>query len=89
MKACGNEAFDVLGAANRATDFGEDFGATLTSCEVAWLMDKEFAQTAEDVIWRRSKLGLRLTDAQIERLQSWMHPRPRKQARMIKGKLCL
>jgi glycerol-3-phosphate dehydrogenase len=52
-------------------------------------MYKEFAQTAEDVIWRRSKLGLRLTDAQIERLQSWMHPRPRKQARMIKGKLCL
>ena len=93
MKAYGNEAFDVLGAANLATDLGEDFGATLTAREVAWLMDKEFAQTAEDVIWRRSKLGLRLTDAQIERLQSWMiadwHPRPRKQARMIKGKLCL
>ena len=89
MKAYGNEAFDVLGAANLATDLGEDFGASLTAREVAWLMDKEFAQTAEDVIWRRSKLGLRLTDTQIERLQSWMHPRPRKQARMIKGKLCL
>ena len=38
-------------------------------------MDKEFAQTAEDVIWRRSKLGLRLTNAQIERLQNWMQRR--------------
>ena len=75
VKAYGNEAFDVLGAANLATDLGEDFGATLTEREVAWLMDKEFAQTAKDVIWRRSKLGLRLTDAQIERLQSWMHSR--------------
>ena len=75
VKAYGNEAFDVLGAANLATDLGEDFGASLTAREVAWLMDKEFAQTAEDVIWRRSKLGLRLTDAQIERLQSWMHSR--------------
>ena len=35
-------------------------------------MDKEFAQTAADLIWRRSKLGLRFTHAQIERLQSWM-----------------
>jgi glycerol-3-phosphate dehydrogenase len=75
LKAYGNEAFDVLGAANLATDLGEDFGATLTAREVAWLIDKEFAQTAEDVIWRRSKLGLRLTDAQIERLQSWIHSR--------------
>ena len=47
----------------------------LTAREVAWLMDKEFAQTAEDVIWRRSKLGLRLTNAQIERLQNWMQRR--------------
>ena len=57
-------------AANIAADLGEDFGANLTEREVAWLMDKEFAKTAEDVIWRRSKLGLRFTYAQIERLQS-------------------
>ena len=72
VKAYGNEAFDVLGAAQLATDLGEDFGANLTAREVTWLMDKEFAQTAEDVIWRRSKLGLRLSHAQIERLQTWM-----------------
>ena len=72
VKAYGNEAFDVLGAAQLASDLGEDFGASLTAREVAWLMDKEFAQTAEDVVWRRSKLGLRLSPAQIERLQTWM-----------------
>ena len=72
VKAYGNEAFDVLGAAQLASDLGEDFGASLTAREVTWLMDKEFAQTAEDVVWRRSKLGLRLSPAQIERLQTWM-----------------
>jgi len=64
-----------LGAATLASELRGDFGATLTAREVAWLMDKEFAQTAKDLIWRRSKLGLRLTHAQIEKFQSRMQRR--------------
>jgi len=52
-----------LGVATLASELGGDSGATLTAREVAWLIDKEFAQTAKDLIWRRSKLGLRLTHA--------------------------
>ena len=48
-------------AAQEARDLGRDFGGTLTAREVEWLMRKEYARTAEDVLWRRSKLGLRLT----------------------------
>jgi glycerol-3-phosphate dehydrogenase len=44
----------------------------LTEAEVKWLMAKEFAQTAEDVVWRRSKLGLRLTKEQIATLDAYM-----------------
>lgn len=40
--------------------------------EVAFLRDHEWARSAEDVLWRRSKLGLRLDAAQVARLQAWM-----------------
>jgi glycerol-3-phosphate dehydrogenase len=39
---------------------------------VRYVMAHEWARSAEDVIWRRSKLGLRLSDREIERLAGWM-----------------
>jgi glycerol-3-phosphate dehydrogenase len=72
VRAYGTEAAAVLGKARTAADLGHDFGATLTEAEVRWLMDKEWARTADDVLWRRSKLGLRLDAAQTERLAAWM-----------------
>ena len=44
----------------------------MTEAEVAWLMENEFAVTAEDVIWRRSKLGLHLSAEQVSKLDAWM-----------------
>jgi glycerol-3-phosphate dehydrogenase len=71
-RAYGTEAREVLGGAREARDLGQDFGATLTEAEVRWLMDREYARTAQDVLWRRSKLGLRLDQSQSERLDRWM-----------------
>jgi glycerol-3-phosphate dehydrogenase len=70
--AYGKEAWPVLGKATVAADLGRSFGATLTEAEVRYLMAHEWARTAEDVIWRRSKLGLRLTPAEITALDQWM-----------------
>jgi glycerol-3-phosphate dehydrogenase len=75
VRAYGTEAQVLLGAAKTAEDLGKDFGATLSEAEVVWLMDHEYARTAEDVIWRRSKLGLRLDAAQIATLEEWMKTR--------------
>ncbi len=72
VRAYGTEARTILGAARTAADLGRDFGATLTEAEVLWLTRNEFARTAEDVLWRRSKLGLRLRTAQAEALEAWM-----------------
>lgn len=72
VRAYGTEALVVLGDVGSAEDLGLDFGATLTEVEVKWLMSKEYARTAEDVVWRRNKLGLRLTKAQIAELDVWM-----------------
>lgn len=72
IRAYGTEARLILNGAAAAVDLGQDFGATLTAREVDWLMDKEYARSAEDVVWRRSKLGLRMTAAEIAALDDFM-----------------
>ncbi|MEM0977434.1 MAG: glycerol-3-phosphate dehydrogenase [Pseudomonadota bacterium] len=68
MRMYGTDAWDLLGDAASLEDLGKQFGATLTEREVAWMRDREWAKTAEDVLWRRSKLGLhgaRITDDDV------------------------
>jgi glycerol-3-phosphate dehydrogenase len=64
VRAYGTRVEIVLKTATRQDDLGTCFGADLTAAEVRYLMSKEWAQTADDVLWRRSKLGLRLSEAQ-------------------------
>jgi len=68
----GLETREIFGTARSADDLGEDFGATLTAAEVDWLMRREYARSAEDVVWRRTKLGLRLDADQIARVETYM-----------------
>lgn len=75
VRAYGLDAAAILGAAREAADLGRDFGATLTEAELDWLMTREWAVTAADAVWRRSKLGLRLSPAQIEAIDAWMRNR--------------
>jgi glycerol-3-phosphate dehydrogenase len=72
MRAYGTEARAMLGEAKTEKDLGRAFGATLTEREIRWLMEEEYARRAEDVIWRRSKLGLRLSAGEIAVLDAWM-----------------
>ncbi len=72
VRAYGTEAIAVLGDARTRKDLGRDFGANLSEAEVRWLMTKEFAETPDDVIWRRSKLGLRMNADQVLALGKWM-----------------
>jgi len=55
-----------------AGDMGRDLGHGLTEAEVDWLMSREWARTAEDVLWRRSKLGLRFDAGEVAALEEWM-----------------
>jgi glycerol-3-phosphate dehydrogenase len=77
IRAYGLDAWPLLAGATTTEELGADFGATLTQREVGWLMDHEFARTAEDVVWRRSKLGLRMSTDQVEALDRWMEERRR------------
>lgn len=67
ISAYGTEAARMLGDARSATDLGQDFGATLHAREVDWMVAHEFAQTEEDVLWRRSKLGLHIAPGAVAR----------------------
>ncbi|MGC2412797.1 MAG: glycerol-3-phosphate dehydrogenase [Stellaceae bacterium] len=56
----GGDTRRILGRARRAEDLGRGFGFGFNECELAWLVGEEWALTLEDVMWRRSKLGLHL-----------------------------
>jgi len=49
-------------------DLGEDFGAGLTEREAKWCVEREWARSAEDVLWRRTKAGLLMSEAQRARV---------------------
>ena len=68
----GTLARDVLGDARRLADLGEDFGGGLTAREVDYFVEREWAQSADDVLWRRSKVGLQLDAAARERVAEAM-----------------
>jgi glycerol-3-phosphate dehydrogenase len=72
VRAYGTHAKTILGSARTAADLGTAFGASLTEAEVRYLMEHEWARTAEDVVWRRTKLGLRMTPGEIGALDAWM-----------------
>ncbi|MEQ3624622.1 MAG: glycerol-3-phosphate dehydrogenase [Celeribacter sp.] len=72
MRAYGLDAREILGKARRAEDLGEHYGGTLTEAELNWLIRHEWARTADDVLWRRSKLGLHLTAAEVDALHARM-----------------
>jgi len=72
VKAYGTDAGVMLRGAEGPDDLGKRFGADLTEREVQWLMTHEYARTADDVVWRRSKLGLRMNPDEIAELQDWM-----------------
>jgi glycerol-3-phosphate dehydrogenase len=71
-RAYGTRLSNVLRTATKLGDLGVCFGADLTAAEVRYLMSKEWAQTADDVLWRRSKLGLRLSETQSGALDRFM-----------------
>jgi glycerol-3-phosphate dehydrogenase len=72
IRSYGTLAWDWLAEANEPADLGMDFGAGLTQAEVDYLVRHEWAQQADDILWRRSKLGLRLTAEQVHGLEEYL-----------------
>lgn len=66
--AYGTRVWRLLGEARSMADLGEDFGQGLTRTELRYLVKEEWARSVEDILWRRSKLGLHLSPDQITKV---------------------
>ncbi|MBV9522133.1 MAG: glycerol-3-phosphate dehydrogenase [Alphaproteobacteria bacterium] len=71
----GSGALAILDGVREPADLGIDFGGGLTEREVEHLVGREWARTVDDVIWRRSKLGLQLTARDKAALGAWLEAR--------------
>ena len=72
VAAYGTRVSQILRSVRTGDDLGPRLGADLFGAEVLYLMQHEWAQTADDVLWRRSKLGLRVSAEERERLAKFM-----------------
>ena len=68
-RAYGTRIERILGQARSFSDLGEHHGAGLTGAEIDYLVAEEWARSADDILWRRSKLGLHLTDRERHRVE--------------------
>ncbi|HKS18655.1 MAG TPA: glycerol-3-phosphate dehydrogenase [Bradyrhizobium sp.] len=72
VAAYGSRLVSILGEAKEKSDLGPAFGPELTAAEVRYLMTKEWARFPDDILWRRSKLGLSMPAADREALAAFM-----------------
>jgi glycerol-3-phosphate dehydrogenase len=72
LRAYGTRIETVLGTASCIEELGGHFACGLHVAEVDYMLSHEFAQTAEDILWRRSKLGLRFNSNEAADLVRWL-----------------
>ncbi len=80
VRRYGTKAMIVLGHARGTEDLGRCFGSDLYEVEVRYLIEHEWARHADDVLWRRTKEGLRLTKEQAAVLEEYMTALPAQMA---------
>lgn len=74
-RAYGTRMDAILEGAQGTNDLGQHIGGDLYAAELDYLVEHEFARTAEDVLWRRSKLALHLSEDEQAKLVSWFEER--------------
>lgn len=76
LRQYGTRANRILAGCHAMADLGLLFDADLSAREVDYLIHEEWAETTEDILWRRSKLGLRFSDDGVKRLKAYLDNRP-------------
>jgi glycerol-3-phosphate dehydrogenase len=72
----GTRARQILAGCQTEAELGQRFGDTLYEREAAYLVEHEWARTADDILWRRTKLGLRFTADERGALEQWLGAHP-------------
>lgn len=71
-QAYGSRCYELLKDCHSMADLGQHFGADLYECEVNFMIKTEWAESLDDIIWRRSKLGLFLSAQEQANLKAWL-----------------
>jgi glycerol-3-phosphate dehydrogenase len=74
-RAYGARIGELLGSATQLSDLGEMVAPDVTAAELDYLRKTEWARSGDDILWRRSKLGLHLTAEQRAAVAAWMEHR--------------
>jgi len=72
VRTYGTRTLDMLGTARAPDAMGEHFGQGLHAVEVDYLVDREWARTAEDILFRRTRLGLHMPEEGKARLDAYL-----------------
>jgi glycerol-3-phosphate dehydrogenase len=73
IRQYGTEAAGIFAGAACQADLGEDFGGGISACELDWAIAHEWVRSADDFLWRRSKMGLRMNADQVARIEAYIH----------------
>lgn len=68
----GTRVTTLLAGAMRLDDLGTEVTPGLYEAEIRYLIEHEWARTAQDILWRRTKLGLYTAEADRNRLEAWL-----------------
>ena len=72
VRMYGTNAVKIIAKVAQTPDQKKSFGCDVTAAELDWGIENEFVQTADDFVWRRTRLGLKLTPAQIEAIDTYI-----------------
>jgi glycerol-3-phosphate dehydrogenase len=72
VRSYGTISFDIFGDAENIGSLGRDFGSGLYEREVNYLIQEEWSRTSDDILFRRSKLGLSFSKDQVKKLDEFL-----------------
>jgi glycerol-3-phosphate dehydrogenase len=75
VRAYGTDSWRILQQIASVDDLGSDFGAGVFAAELDWVVENEWVSSAEDFVWRRTRLGLRLSAEQIVAIDDYIRQR--------------
>lgn len=73
VRTYGTLTYDLLKDATQLSDLGSQFAEGLYEAEIIYLINHEWALTVEDIIWRRTKLGLRMSESEVDNLSQYLN----------------
>jgi glycerol-3-phosphate dehydrogenase len=71
VRSYGTNAWKIVAGSKTLEDLGAQFAHTMTEAELRYLIENEWVTCADDVLWRRSKLGIRYSKDEIKQLEDW------------------